>query len=40
MLGCEGNGNACVRSGGGVIAVSAYMGGTRGSVIFLVHVTC
>ena len=26
MLGCEGDGNA-----GGVVAVSAYMGGTRGS---------
>ena len=31
MLGCEGDGNAGVRSEGGVVAVSAYMGGTRGS---------
>ena len=31
MLGCEGDGNAGVGSGGGVVAVSAYMGGTRGS---------
>ena len=31
LLGCEGNGNASVGSGGGVFAVSAYMGGTRGS---------
>ena len=31
MLGCEGNGKAGVGSGGGVVAVSAYMGGTRGS---------
>ena len=29
MLGFEGNGNASVGSGGGVVAVSAYMGGTR-----------
>ena len=28
---CEGNGNAGVGSGGGVVAVSAYMGGTRSS---------
>ena len=28
---CEGDGNAGVGSGGGVVAVSAYMGGTRGS---------
>ena len=28
---CEGDGNAGVVSGGGVVAVSAYMGGTRGS---------
>ena len=27
-------------SGGGVLAVSAYMGGTRGSGVWLVHVTC
>ena len=29
MFGCEGDGNAGVLSGGGVIAVSAYMDGTR-----------
>ena len=28
---CDGHGNAGVWSGGGVVAVSAYMGGTRGS---------
>ena len=28
---CEGDDNADVGSGGGVVAVSAYMGGTRGS---------
>ena len=31
LLGCEGGGNAGMGSGGGVVAVSAYMGGTRGS---------
>ena len=31
LLGCEGAGNAGVGSGGGMVAVSAYMGGTRGS---------
>ena len=31
MLGCESDGNAGVGSGAGVAAVSAYMGGTRGS---------
>ena len=31
MLGCEGDGNAGVEPGGCVVAVSAYMGGTRGS---------
>ena len=31
LLGCEGDGNASVWSGGGVVAVSAYMGGTCGS---------
>ena len=31
LLGCEGDGNAGMGSGGGVVAVSAYMGGTRGS---------
>ena len=34
LLECEGTGNAGVGYGGGVIAVSAYMGGTRGSGIF------
>ena len=28
---CEGDGSACVGFGGGVVAVSVYMGGTRGS---------
>ena len=31
LLGCEGDGNAGVGSGASVVAVSAYMGGTRGS---------
>ena len=31
LLGCEGDGNAGVGSGGGVVAVTAYMGGTHGS---------
>ena len=31
MLGCEGDDNAGVGYGGGVVAVSVYMGGTRGS---------
>ena len=31
ILGCKGDGNAGVGSGGGVVAFSAYMGGTRGS---------
>ena len=31
LLGCEGDGNAGVGSGGCVVAVSACMGGTRGS---------
>ena len=35
MLGCEGDGNAGVRSGRGVVAVSAYMGDTRGSCVLL-----
>ena len=30
MLGCEGDGSACVGFGGGVVVLSAYMGGTRG----------
>ena len=33
LLGCEGDGNAGVGSGGGVVAMSAYMGGTRGSSV-------
>ena len=40
LLGCEGNGNAGMGSGGGVVAMSAYMGGTRGSYVSLVQVTC
>ena len=31
LLVCEGEGSAGVGFGGGVVAVSAYMGGTRGS---------
>ena len=31
LLGCEGDGNAGVGSGGGVAVVSAFMGGTCGS---------
>ena len=31
MLGCEGDGNVGVGSGGGVVAMSEYMGGIRGS---------
>ena len=34
LLGCEGDGHAGVGPGGGVVVVSAYMGGTRGSGIF------
>ena len=30
---CKGDGNAGVGSWGGVVAVSAYIGGTRGSSI-------
>ena len=33
MLGCDGDGNAGVRYGAGVVAVSAYMGGTHGSSV-------
>ena len=33
VRGCEGDGNAGVGSGGGVVAVSACMSGTRGSGI-------
>ena len=31
LRGCEGDGNAGVGFGGGVVAVSAYIGGIRGS---------
>ena len=31
LLGCEGDSNAGVWSGGGVVAASVYMGGKRGS---------
>ena len=31
LLGCEGDGNTGVGSGGSVVTVSAYMAGTRGS---------
>ena len=31
LLGCDGDDNTGVGSGGGVVAVSAYMGDTRGS---------
>ena len=31
MLWCDGDGNAGVGSGGGVVTVNAYIGGTRGS---------
>ena len=42
LLRCEGDGNAGVGSGGGVVEVSAYMGGTRHvvQVFWLVQVTC
>ena len=33
-LGCEGDNNAVMGSGGGVVVASAYMGGTRGSCVF------
>ena len=33
LLGCEGDGNAGVDSGGGGVAVSTYMVGTRGSSV-------
>ena len=39
LLGHDGDGNAGVWSGGGVAAVSAYMGGTRGSGVWLLQVT-
>ena len=38
MLGCKGDGNTGVGSGGGVVAVSVYMGGTRGSGVL--YSTC
>ena len=31
---CEGDGSAGVGFGGGVVVVSAYMGGTRGSGVW------
>ena len=37
---CEGDDNAGVVSGGGLVAVNAYMGGTRGSGFCLLQVTC
>ena len=37
---CEGVGNAGVGSGGSLVAVSAHMGGKRGSGVWLVQVTC
>ena len=40
LLGCDGDGNTGVGSGRGAVAVSAYMGGTRGSGVCLVQVTC
>ena len=41
MLGCEGDGNAGVGSGGDVVTVSAYMGVTPGSGVFVgVQVMC
>ena len=40
MLGCETDNNAGVGSGGGAVAVSAYMSDTRGSGSGLVQVTC
>ena len=41
LLGCETDGNAGVGSGGVVVAyMSEYMGGTRGSGVLLVQVTC
>ena len=36
LLGCEGDSNAGVGSGIGVVAVSAYMGGTRGSGVLTI----
>ena len=35
----DGDGNAGVGSRGGVVAVSVYMGGTRGSCVWLVQMT-
>ena len=34
LSGCEGDGKAGVGFGGGVVAVSVYMGDTRGSCVF------
>ena len=33
LLGCEGDGNVGVESGGGVVAVNEYLGGTRCSCV-------
>ena len=40
LFGCEDDGNAGVGSGGGVVALSAYVGATHGSGVWLVQVTC
>ena len=42
LLGCKGDGNAGVGSEGGVVTVSAYMGGTRcsGVLASALQVTC
>ena len=40
LLGCEADGNADVRSGGSVVAVSAYMGGTCGSGVLSSACAC
>ena len=38
---CEGDGTAGVGDAGGVILVSTgHVGGTRGSVLYLAHLTC
>ena len=40
LLGCEVDGNAGVGFVGGVVSVTAYMGGSRGSGVWLEQVTC
>ena len=40
MCVCEGDDNAGVWSGGGVVTVSACMRGTHGSCVCLVQMTC